>query len=328
MEKILGIGNALVDVLVPVKDNCLVEEMGLKVGGMSLIDRNKFEAIQKTIKGMTKHLANGGSACNTIRSFALLGGGAGLIGKIGADEYGAFFQKSSVEAGVDCHLLASDLPTGVATTFYHTSGERTFGTYLGAAVELVADDITRDMFEGYSYLYVEGYLVQNHEMILRAMELAKQAGLHICLDMASYNIVEEEKEFFGLLISRYVDILFANEDEARAFTGKEAEKAAEELAQLCSIAIVKTGAKGAIIKKGTETIHAEAEKVPQVIDTTGAGDFYAAGFLYGLIGGLSLQKCAKCGSLLAGEVIQTVGTDLKPDTWARLKAKLGLVETE
>ena len=137
-------------------------------------------------------------------------------------------------------------------------GERTFGTYLGAAASLRAEELTLDMFKGYAYLFIEGYLVQDHEMILHAIELAKEAGLQICLDMASYNIVANDLEFFTLLINKYVDIVFANEEEAKAFTGKEPEEALRVIAKKCSIAIVKVGASGSYIRKGR---HTSADKV-------------------------------------------------------------------
>ena len=120
---------------------------------------------------------------------------------------GNILKKSGLKQGIDMKLLAGDLPTGVASTFISPDGERTFGTYLGAAATMKAENLTLDMFKGYAYLYIEGYLVQDHELILRAMQLGKEAGLQICLDMASYNIVEGDLEFFDILITKYVDIV-------------------------------------------------------------------------------------------------------------------------
>ena len=151
------------------------------------------------------------------------------------------------------------------------------------------------------------------------MHLAKEAGLIVCLDMASYNIVSAEKAFFTQLINKYVDVVFANEQEAEAFTGLKASEAINEIAKLCSIAIVKERKEGTHIRKGTEYIHVNAPDVEEVIDTTGAGDFFAAGFLYGLSMGQSLERCAQIGTLLAGEVIQVVGTELEATTWEKLK---------
>ena len=248
---------------------------------------------------------------------------------MGNDEYGAFFRENLQKNSIEDKLLTSaELPSGVASTFISPDGERTFGTYLGAASALKAEDLTPDMFKGYSYLFIEGYLVQDHEMIIRAIELAKEAGLQICLDMASYNIVASDMEFFTLLINKYVDIVFANEEEAKAFTGKEPEEALKLMGKKCSIAIVKIGAKGSYIRKGTEEIKVSAIPVGNVVDTTGAGDYFASGFLYGLTCGYSLEKCAKIGSILSGNVIQVVGTTMPRERWDEIKLNIDRVLTE
>ena len=185
--------------------------------------------------------------------------------------------------------------------------------------------LKREMFEGYDYLYVEGYLVQNHALILRAVEMAKEVGLKVCLDLASYNIVEADKEFFTLLVRDYVDIVFANEEEARAFTGATPEEALTILHELCEVAVVKLGAKGASLMRGDEKVFVEAIPVEKVVDTTAAGDFYAAGVMYGITQGYSLQQCAEIGTLLSGHVIQTVGTKLSADTWETIKSEIARI---
>ena len=191
--------------------------------------------------------------------------------------------------------------------------------------DIEPEDLSLDMFKGYAYLFIEGYLVQDHDMILRAIELAKEAGLQVCLDMASYNIVEGDLEFFSLLVNKYVDIVFANEEEAKAFTGKEPEEALDIIAKMCSIAIVKVGARGSLIRKGTEMVQVQAAPVEKVVDTTGAGDYFAAGFLYGLTCGYSLEKCGKIGSLLSKDVIQVVGTELQAAQWEKIKEEILLI---
>ena len=155
-----------------------------------------------------------------------------------------------------------------------------------------------------------------------AIELAKQAGLQICIDLASYNIVENDLEFFTMLVRDYVDIVFANEEEARAFTGKDAAEALKQIGQMCSIAIVKVGARGSHILKGQDDIMVSALPVSKVVDTTGAGDYFAAGFLYGLTCGYSLEKCGKIGSLLSANVIQVVGTTLPQHKWNEIKLNI------
>lgn len=328
MDKIIGIGNALVDVLATLKDDTLLTQMELPKGSMQLIDDAKLLQINEHFSRIKTHLATGGSAGNTIVGLACLGAGTGFIGKIGNDSYGDFYRQNMQKHGIEEKLLTCDLPSGVASTFISADGERTFGTYLGAAATLKVEDLALDMFKGYAYLYIEGYLVQDHDMILHAIELAREAGLQICLDLASYNIVAADLDFFTTLINKYVDIVFANEEEARAFTGKEPEEALSLIGKQCSIAIVKVGAGGSHIRKGTEKISVAAIPVKRVVDTTGAGDYFAAGFLYGLTCGYSLEKCAKIGSLLSGNVIQVVGTTMPQAQWDQIKLNINNILAE
>lgn len=322
MDKIIGMGNALVDVLVTIEDNGLLERLQLPEGSMQLIDDKRFESISNQLRMMKVHRSAGGSASNFVRALAGLGVQPGYIGKTGTDETGTFFEKALLKAGVQVKLLKGDLPSGVASAFISQGGERTFATYLGAAVTLDAAELSADMFAGYSYLFIEGFLVQNHELIEGAMQMAKEAGLQVCLDLGSYNVVSEDRDFFEQLMTRYVDIVFANEVEAKAFTGLEPSEALEAIASKCSIAIVKLGEKGSLIKKGTQTIQVEPVTVRKVVDTTGAGDYYAAGFLYGLTCGLGLEKCAQISSLLSAAVIQTMGTTLPKRKWNEIKLKI------
>ena len=322
MDKIIGMGNALVDVLVRIDDDSLLEKLHLPKGSMQLIQEDTLSEIRKYTSGMKIHRSTGGSAGNTVCALAALGANPGFIGKVGQDETGAFFGDTLRQRGVIALLATCDLPSGIASTFISTDGERTFGTYLGAAATLRAEDLSRKMFAGYNYLYIEGYLLQDHDLMLRAVQLAKEEGLQVCLDMASYNVVEAERDFFDQLIVKYVDIVFANESEALAYTGKAPHEALEEIASKCSIAVVKTGKEGSLVKKGTEVIQLLSCPVDNVLDTTGAGDFYAAGFMYGLTCGYSLEKCVQISTILATAVIQEVGTTLPAKKWDEIKLNI------
>ncbi len=322
MDKIIGMGNALVDVLVRIDDDSLLEKLHLPKGSMQLIQEDTLSEIRKYTSGMKIHRSTGGSAGNTVCALAALGANPGFIGKVGQDETGAFFGDTLRQRGVNALLATCDLPSGIASTFISTDGERTFGTYLGAAATLRAEDLSRKMFAGYNYLYIEGYLLQDHDLMLRAVQLAKEEGLQVCLDMASYNVVEAERDFFDQLIVKYVDIVFANESEALAYTGKAPHEALEEIASKCSIAVVKTGKEGSLVKKGTEVIQLLSCPVDNVLDTTGAGDFYAAGFMYGLTCGYSLEKCVQISTILATAVIQEIGTTLPAKKWDEIKLNI------
>lgn len=322
MDKIIGMGNALVDVLVRIDDDSLLEKLHLPKGSMQLIQEDTLSEIRKYTSGMKIHRSTGGSAGNTVCALAALGANPGFIGKVGQDETGAFFGDTLRQRGVNALLATCDLPSGIASTFISTDGERTFGTYLGAAATLRAEDLSHKMFAGYNYLYIEGYLLQDHDLMLRAVQLAKEEGLQVCLDMASYNVVEAERDFFDQLIVKYVDIVFANESEALAYTGKTPHEALEEIASKCSIAVVKTGKEGSLVKKGTEVIQLLSCPVDNVLDTTGAGDFYAAGFMYGLTCGYSLEKCVQISTILATAVIQEIGTTLPAKKWDEIKLNI------
>lgn len=328
MDKIIGLGNALVDVLVILDNDAMLEEMQLPKGSMQLINEDKRAGIHRKFMTMKTHRATGGSAGNTILALANLGVTPGFIGKVGHDETADFFRTNFVHHGVEARLFEGNLSSGVASTFISPDGERTFATYLGAAATLEADDLSLSMFADYACLYIEGYLVQDHDLILRAMELGKQAGLQICLDLASYNIVAEELEFIANLIETYVDVVFSNEEEARALTGEEPEEAVELISQKCSIAVVKLGADGVLIKKGSKKFHISALKVDKVVDTTGAGDYFSAGFLYGLTAGTSLEKCGMIGTLLAAYVIQVIGTTLSNEKWNEIKLNIDSILSE
>ena len=318
MEKIIGIGNALVDILVRLEDNSLLEETGLPRGGMTLIDEARQQSLRARMEGLTIEQATGGSAGNTILAMARLGAEVGFVGKIGCDDLGRFYQENCKEVGIEARLLECDLPTGVANTFITPDGERTFGTFLGAAATLQASDITPQLFEGVSMAHIEGYLVQNHDLMEAICQTAMEMSVQLSLDLASYNVVAADRPFFQHLVQDYIDIVFANEEEANAFTGKtDPMEALREIAAYKCLSVVKLGGKGACVRLGEEEVVAEARKVP-VVDTTAAGDFFAGGFLFALNKGYSLGDCLRFGTLLAGNIIGVVGTRLPDETWKEI----------
>lgn len=319
--KVLGIGNALVDVLIELENDNILQELSLPKGSMQLIDSRKLEAINRHIKQMHRVLIPGGSATNTITSLSQLGISTGMIGKINDDEIGNSYKQDLTNRGVIPQLLKGDLPSGRATTFISRDGERTFATYLGAASTLQADELKAEMFDGYDLMHIEGYLLQSHTLIERAMQLAKQAGCLVSMDMASYNIVEENLEFIQYLLEKYVDIVFANEEEAHAFYPQSLLESLKALARITQTAVVKLGGKGSMVMSGEEFVEVPALPV-QKIDTTGAGDNYAAGFLFGLVNSYPLSTCAEIGSLLAGHVITVIGTKLDQMRWETIKKEI------
>jgi sugar/nucleoside kinase (ribokinase family) len=199
--------------------------------------------------------------------------------------------------------------------------ERTFATHLGAAVELSANDLDKNDFKGSDILYLEGYLIYNKPLVETACKMAKEQNMKIALDLASYNVVESNLADFKEIAEKYVDILFANEEEANAYTGVGPEEALDILSQICDIAVVKAGSEGSWIKRGPEIIKIGTDKV-NLKDTTGAGDLYAAGFLYGYSMDKNLEICGLYGSLMAGKVIEVVGAKMNSEIWNEIKARI------
>ena len=321
MAKVLGMGNALVDIITRIENDSILEDFGLPKGSMTLVDLDTSNYIHAETAGMPKSKASGGSAANTIHGLAHLGVETGFVGTVGNDDMGRFFKKDMQINKITPILFRTLHETGRAMALISPDSERTFATYLGAAVDLSADDITRDIFEGYDYLYIEGYLVQNREMIEKALRLASMSGLKICLDMSSYNVVEENRDFFRSLIPDYVDILFANEEEIRALCEKPPEEAARELKDQVEIVVVKLGAEGSFCLCGEGMVRVGV-RPSTPIDTTGAGDLYAAGFIYGHMLGLHPEICGKIGAILAGRIIELIGAKMDESIWEKLRREV------
>ena len=220
MEKIIGIGNALVDILVRLEDDVLLERVGLPKGGMTLIDEVRQKELRTCMAELSMEQATGGSAGNSMLALARLGGNAGFVGKVGRDALGKFYADNCKKVGIEARLLECNLATGVANTFISPDGERTFGTLLGAAATMQPGDITPQLFEGVSMAHIEGYLVQNHDLMEAICQMAMEQSVQLSLDLASYNVVAADLPFFQHLVQDYIDIVFANEEEAAAFTGK------------------------------------------------------------------------------------------------------------
>lgn len=321
MKRILGIGNALVDVLVNVENDALLNRFHLEKGGMVMIDETAKRAMHESLKDRKQVLASGGSTSNTIRGLARLGVPVGFIGKIGKDSMGKFFSDEMQRFGVTPHLISSELDTGIATTFISSDAQRTFGTYLGAAATMTPQDLNPEVFAQYDLILVEGYLIFNHDLIQFVCKIAKEKGLKIAMDLASYNIIENDYNFVKMLVHDYVDIVFANEEEAKAFTGKDGPHALPVLSEDCPIAIVKVGKDGSYIQMNGEVT--KIDPVPIIPrDTTGAGDIFASGFLYGLINGYSAKEAGTLASFMASKMIQHIGVKLTDEDWTEILERI------
>lgn len=321
MEKILGMGNALVDMMTRIPNDEFLGELSLPKGSMQLVDAAFSARVVEKTAHLKPVMTSGGSAANTIHGLAKLGIETGFIGKVGNDSLGSFFETDLIQAGIKPYLLHSATASGKAIALVTPDSERTFATYLGAAVELGAIDLNTDVFKDFHIFHIEGYLVQNHQLIETALKIANEKGLKVSLDLASFNVVAENLEFLKRMVTQYVDILFANEEEARSFTGMGPADALDYIASLCEYAVVKIGKKGSLIKHGNEKTAVGIIGI-DAFDTTGAGDLYAAGFLYGLVQKQSLNQCGKMGALLSGKVIETLGAKISDQGWDFIKKQM------
>lgn len=322
MASILGIGNALTDILAILPDDTLLQELAFPKGSMQHVDRETGNRIWEKLKPLGADLVAGGSAANTINGAATFGMESGFIGKVGDDDLGSLFKSNQEKDGIRSILLKGDNPTGRAMVLITPpNAERTFAVYLGAALELVPDDLHPEWFEGWDYFHIEGYLVQNQATVRRAIELAKAAGCRISIDLASYNVVEANLEFLHEIVEEYVDIVFANETEAEAFTGLPPREALDSIARICDTAVVKIGKDGSMVRRGDE-LHFIKARPAAAIDATGAGDLYAAGFLYAHSIGMPLKTCGDIGSAIAAKVVEVVGTKIDQPRWNAAKKEI------
>ena len=317
----IGLGNALVDVLLKLENDDVLAEVGIQKGAMDMINQEQMIKIRKSQEGLERSQAPGGSVCNTMRAMAILGAKAGFIGKIGSDSVGEYYEEALKKANVSPYFAKTDGISGSCTVLISPDGERTMGTFLGPAPTITPDEITEEMLSAYQCIYIEGYLLVNEELVRTTMQKAKKLGLKVALDLSNFNA------FRGLLddiIPEYVDILFSNESEAEAFTGLKAHEAVKVLSEQVEISLVTLGKEGALVGSKGQVIAVPAEG-GKPVDTTGAGDHFAAGFLYGQSVGATLEQSARIGSLLAGYIIDVIGAQIPDDKWEQIKLKVNSI---
>lgn len=323
---VAAIGNAIVDVISPADDAFLARE-GLTKGAMTLIDQERATALYGVMaQGLE---TSGGSAANTIAGVASLGGRGAFIGKVANDRLGGVFESDITTSGVKFGS-AGPLTDGTATARclinVTDDGQRTMATFLGAAAQLTPADIDPAIVEAARIVYLEGYLFDPEDArraFAKAAGLARGAGRLMALTLSDAFVVERHREALLGFIEDQVDVLFANESELTALFQTDFDQAAGAIRSLAKIAAVTRSEKGSVIISGLETHTIAALPVAKVIDTTGAGDQYAAGFCYGLAQGKPLAICGQLGSLAAAEVISHYGP--RPQTpLSALAAKSGL----
>ncbi|QTA86489.1 adenosine kinase [Desulfonema magnum] len=322
-RRIVGIGSALVDILVHEDDEFLEKATALK-GGMTYVEDEFIEQVMTQANGKL-HVVPGGSACNTIIGVGKLGGAARFVGKLGEDKMGKLFEKDLRNNNVEPMLFTSSSPTGRVLSIITPDAQRSMLTYLGASAETHVNEITEKCFQNTAIVHIEGYLLFNKDVMLAALNAAKRAGTRVSLDLASFTVVESSKDFLETLVDDFVDILIANEDEARAFTGYADETdALGALSEKAEIAVLKVGERGSFIsREGNVTaVEPKGGETADVVDTTGAGDLWASGFLFGLANDYPIDKCGELGSMCGYEVCRVMGANIPEAGWKRIRKLL------
>lgn len=321
---LIGVGSPMIDTLISIEDSFLDKVGGAK-GGMEMISAQRaIEILQQTEGPLTD--AAGGSAGNTTVGVSRLGLKTTFLGKLGNDMMADVYRTAFTGAGGDgSRFKTGPVPNGRCLSFITPDAQRTMRTDLGAAMTLSPDEVSVADFQGCRHAHIEGYLLFNRALLMKVLDSAKAAGCTISLDLASFEVVRASADILPSILKDYVTIVFANEDEADAFTGlgHDYEGMVRHLAGLCRVAVVKMGKNGSLIAEGGTVTQVKPVWVEKALDTTGAGDLWAAGFLYGWLKGHELEACGRYGSVLGAEVVQVVGAEIPAIRWSDIRKEVG-----
>ena len=312
-KKILGIGNAIVDVFIKVDDDFLLKN-NITKGSMKLIEKNEFESLKSTIK--IEKIEAGGSVANTMAGIAYLQGKASFIGKINSDEFGKVYKESleKIKVNFPYSEKSENLSTGASIILITPDSERTMCTYLGISSQLSKDDIKEDYIKGHEIIFLEGYLWdkgRSEEMFKHVINLAKKNNIKVAMSLSDiFCVKRHRKDFFNLLLND-INILIGNENEINELVQKKnLLECINELKKINKLIIITRSANGSIALLNNEIINCDSSKVEKVLDLTGAGDLFASGFLKEYLDQSNIKKCLQSGSELAAKVIQKIGARL------------------
>ena len=312
-KKILGIGNAIVDVFIKVDDNFLLKNSLIK-GSMKLIDKQEFENLKKTIK--IEKIEAGGSVANTMAGIAYLGGNPSFIGKVNSDEFGKIYRKSLEKINVNFPYSEKNenLSTGVSIIFITPDSERTMCTYLGISSQLSKNDISEDDVKNYDLIFLEGYLWDkglSEEMFKHVIDLAKKNDVKIAMSLSDIFCVTRHRDNFFKLLINDLNILIGNESEINELMQRNnLLNSIKEIKKINKLIIITRSENGSMAILNDEIINCESIKVEKIVDLTGAGDLFAAGFFREYLKNSSIKKCLQTGSELAAKIIQKIGARL------------------
>lgn len=320
--ELIGVGSPIMDLLAHVDDTFLQTHIAGDKGGMVLVDDADIAAIVRQVAGNVAMMP-GGSAANATLGAAHLGLRTTFLGKVGGDVTAENYVANFQAAGGDTsRFKRAALPNGRCMSLVTPDGQRTMRTHLGAAMSLRPEEIDPADFRGVRHAHIEGYLLFNPALADKVVASARAAGCSLSIDLASFEVVHAARDWIFAQLKQGVDILFANEDEASALFQRHGDYAdlAREIARYGGIGAVKLGADGAWIARGADLHRVAPVRAPQVTDTTGAGDSWAAGFLHGHLRGAALPAAGAIGSLLGSETVQHLGATIPSTHWPRVRA--------
>jgi sugar/nucleoside kinase (ribokinase family) len=314
---IFSLGEPIIDWIYYVDDSFL-EEQKLAKGGCIKMDREPFLKLQSRLDKNTPHMVPGGSAANTLKGLAKLGHLCRYVGKIGQDDLGKQFQESLQSHHIASRLLLSPRHTTQVLSLVTPDGERTMRSSIGASDDLNEKDLSSEDLANVAHVHIEGYTLLREKVLSKLLRLAKKAGATVSIDLASRDLVELFQEKLKRILKNRMDIVIANEDESKALTGLKPREACFEMQKLCPIAVVLLGENGCIVGSKGSIFDSYGLPVP-VVDTTGAGDLFASGFLHGFLTHQSLEQCAYLGNLLGSTSVTEIGSQISDTNWEKLK---------
>lgn len=319
---VLGVCEPIIDLIYHVDESVLLKN-NMEPGGSLRMDYASFKALQNTLAPALPKVIPGGSGANTLKGLAKLGQKCRFIGKIGHDSAGDVFVNSLLQYKIVPHILLSEKNTTQLISLVTKNGQRTMRCCIGASSDLDVSELSLVDFEGIEHLHMEGYLLYNFPVFLRAIQFAKHMGATVSLDLASFEVVKRFRIELAEVLSKYIDVVIANEQEAFTLTGLHPESACREMQIITPVAVVLVGSEGCWIGSSGKVIHVSTTPV-EVVDTTGAGDLFASGFIHGYLEGFSLEKCGELGNLLGSTCVTVDGCEIPEHRWEKILSSASL----
>ncbi|MFI5344152.1 MAG: carbohydrate kinase family protein [Chlamydiales bacterium] len=321
--KILGIGAACIDLMITVSEDFINDVPGTK-GGAEEIDRLDLDRIL-SLSDQTPLITTGGSSANVIKCLAGLGESCGFFSSLGDDDFGRHYSDYMQRQKIQCLFIPSPHPTNCVLCMITPDGQRTMRFFEGSSLSMTHDQLMPSHFSGVQLLHLDAYSLRQRGLVEHAMQLAKQSRSLISIDLSSFEMIRDYFSILNSILAKYVDIVFANADETRAMTGLDPEEGCFALQNICSIAVVMIGKEGCLVGHNGQILHCPAHPA-HLIDSTGAGDYFAGGFLYGYLHQQPLLSCANLGNRLGGLIVEVKGAELPKEKWQEIRSESSFKE--